>query len=339
MKKIFSIVAALCISGLAFAQDNVATMRDNARKEMQANNLDNAIEILKRAYGQEKENVAVQKDLALAYYYKKDFPNMLEIAKVLLAGADPDMQAYQLAGMAYSGLQDFKEGEKVLRTAIKEFPTSGPLYTDLGELLDLNKDSQGAINAWEKGIQVAPSYSGNYYSAAIYYFKQPAIADKIWAILYGEIYANMESLNPKSGPIKKMVMDGYQHVYANTDLEAEANRIQNDFIKSIASTFAKQKNVVAQGLNNPEALAMVRTKFVLDWFNNYDKKFPYKLFEYHRQLMQGGLFDAYNQWMFGPVANMDAFKNWAELNKPDYDKFTQFHTSRIFKVPQGQYYK
>ena len=79
---------------------------------------------------------------------------------------------------------------------IKEIPKERPLISEYGELLWAIKDFS-AINLWEKGIQIDPAYSGNYYNAANYYFYTK---DKVWSLVYGEIFVNMESLSERGLP-------------------------------------------------------------------------------------------------------------------------------------------
>ncbi|MFT3904381.1 MAG: hypothetical protein QM727_14520 [Niabella sp.] len=336
MKHLFAAVLLLTGSLISMAQD-VNTSRNNAYKFMQTGDFDNALVILNKAYSENPGNIALQKDLALAHYYKKDNQRALDFVKILLDRPDADEQCYQIAGNVYRQLNNAKETEKIYKTALKKFPGNGALNSEYGEYLDMTGKSKDAIAVWETGIRENPSYSGNYYNAAIYYFKQPD--DLIWAIIYGEIYANMESLNPKSSQIKAMVLDAYkQKLFANSNLNSAAQKSKNEFEKAVLETFSRQSGITVQGLT-PETLAMIRTRFILDWNNSYAAKFPYYLFEYHTQLMKDGLFDSYNQWMFGPASNMDAFKNWAELNKANYDRFTEFHKGRIFKMPKGQFYK
>ena len=100
----------------------------------------------------------------------------------------------------------------------------------------------------------------------------------------------------------------------------------------------KQSGVAAQGIN-AETLTMIRTRFILDWSVTNKSKFPYKLFEYQQQLLQEGLFDAYNQWIFGSSENLAAYQNWTLTHKEDYNAFTSFQRGRIFKVPVGQGYR
>jgi hypothetical protein len=83
---------------------------------------------------------------------------------------------------------------------------------------------------------------------------------------------------------------------------------------------------------------MIRTRFILDWNNNQASKFPFKLFELHKQYIQEGLFDAYNQWVFATAQNLPAYQNWTSTHNKEYSALTRFLQDRIFKVPAGQYY-
>jgi hypothetical protein len=83
---------------------------------------------------------------------------------------------------------------------------------------------------------------------------------------------------------------------------------------------------------------MIRTRFITDWYANHAKKFPFRLFDYHQQLLQDGMFEAYNQWLFGTVENLPAFESWVKKHQDQYAKFTTFQKGRIFKMPANQYY-
>ena len=84
---------------------------------------------------------------------------------------------------------------------------------------------------------------------------------------------------------------------------------------------------------------MIRTRFILDWYNTYGSRYPFRLFDYHQQLIREGMFEAYNQWLFGPVENLAAYDNWTKTHAEQYTSFNNFQKSRIFKIPAGQYYQ
>ncbi|HUR65443.1 MAG TPA: hypothetical protein VMZ03_03765, partial [Chitinophagaceae bacterium] len=82
-----------------------------------------------------------------------------------------------------------------------------------------------------------------------------------------------------------------------------------------------------------------RTRFILDWFTNHATRYPHRLFDYHRQLLTEGMFEAYNQWLFGPVDNLAAYDNWTKTHTEEYNNFSTFQKSRVFRMPANQYYQ
>ncbi|MFX4570307.1 hypothetical protein ABTA85_19385, partial [Acinetobacter baumannii] len=77
-----------------------------------------------------------------------------------------------------------------------------------------------------------------------------------------------------------------------------------------------------------------------DWFaNKQHEKFPFYLFSYQQYLLQEGMFDAYNEWMFGPAVSTAAYKIWLDTHDKQAASFRQYQQSHIMKFPAGQYYK
>jgi len=337
MKKYFIFFCSfLLINSAAIAQpDDPKTLYENAKTFMRQGDFDNAIIILIRALQIDKNNLGMQKDLIMSYYYKRDYEKALNGAKALLDRDDADVVTYQIAGNVYKALEEVKECEKVYKKGLKRFPDSGPLYSEYGELLWARKDYD-AIQLWEKGIQADPSYSGNYYNAALFYFYTK---DKVWSLIYGEIFVNMESLYERATAMKQLLLQSYKEkLFAEANLKEGQEKNKNEFSKAFLDCMSKQSSLVNQGITI-ETLTMIRSRFILEWFDKYASKFPYKLFDYQRQLLQEGMFPAYNQWLFGTVENLTAFDNWTKTHDEEYKNFTAFQKTRVFKMPAGQYYQ
>jgi hypothetical protein len=100
----------------------------------------------------------------------------------------------------------------------------------------------------------------------------------------------------------------------------------------------KQTSLIAKGVNT-SVLTMVRARFILDWYENYAAKYPFKLFDLLQQLLREGMFEAYNQWLFGTVEDLPAYDNWTKAHAKEYKDFDTFQKSRVFKIPPGQYYQ
>ncbi|HMR90726.1 MAG TPA: hypothetical protein PKC69_00360 [Chitinophagaceae bacterium] len=336
MKRFMLVLACLATGSIVFAQPgDVNTQHQNAKAFMRTGDYNNAILVLTRALEQDKNNLEMQKDLVMSYYLKRDFGKALEGAKTLVNRDDADVIAYQVAGNVYKALEEVKECEKMYKKALKKFPNSGPLYSEYGELLWASKDFS-AINQWEKGIQVDPSYGGNYYNAALYYYHTK---DKVWTLIYGEIFVNMESLSERGAAMKKILLSSYKEkLFTEPDLMKGEEKNKSEFAKAYLQTMNKQSDLAGKGIS-VETLTMIRTRFLLDWDQQYAARFPHRLFDFQRQLLKEGMFDAYNQWLFGPVNNLAAYDNWTRTHTEDHTRFTNFQKSRIFKVPAGQYYQ
>lgn len=336
MKKFLVLLFSTWIAVTSIAQpDDPKTLHETARTFMRSGDYDNAILILNRALLQDTKNLEMQKDLVMSYYLKRDFVKALEGAEILIDREDADVVSFQIAGNVYKALEQVKDCDKMYKKALKKFPKSGPLHSEYGELLWATKDFS-AIQYWENGIKIDPAYSGNYYNAAMFYFYTK---DKVWSLLYGEIFINMESLGERGAAMKQLLLQGYKEkLFTNPDLMKGEENNKSLFAKAFLQTMNKQAGLSSKGVTT-ETLTMIRTRFILDWFANNAVKFPYRLFDYQRQLISEGMFNAYNQWLFGSVENLAVYENWTKANVEEYNGFTTFQRSRVFRMPQGQYYQ
>jgi Tfp pilus assembly protein PilF len=335
-RSILPLLAAVLLSSGTFAQaEDAATMHETAKTYMRTGDFDNAIIVLTRALQKDRKNLEMQKDLVMSYYLKRDYAKALEGAKTLVDRDDADVVTYQIAGNVYKALEQVKECEKLYKKGLKKFPKSGPLYSEYGELLWAAKDYT-AIEQWETGIRVDPGYGGNYYNASQFYFYTQ---DKVWSLIYAEIFVNMESLSERGAAMKQLLLQGYKEkLFADADLMKGQDKLKSEFAKAILNTMAKQASVADKGITT-EALTMIRTRFILDWFNTYGPRYPFRLFDYHKQLLQEGMFEAYNQWLFGPADNLAAYDNWIKAHSDTFTAFTNFQKGRVFRMPAGQYYQ
>ncbi len=331
MKKKFLILIAVCCQTILFAQD-AKQLHDNARDFMHKGDYANAILILNRALGKQPGNIEIVKDLGLNYYYSKDYNKCIEVLQRLFDRNDVDDQIFQIAGDAYWALEDAKGAEDTYRKGIKKLPNSGPLYNELGKVL-WTKNDFTAIKQWEKGIENDPGFAGNYYNASKYYY---FTLDKVWSLLYGEIFINIDPKNAYTPEIKNILFEGYKKLFADVNIEKN-NKDKSPFTLAYLKIMNKQSPLLTAGIST-ETISILRTRFILEWDANYATKFPYKLFQLHKQYIQDGLFEAYNQWVFATDQNMPAYQKWVAAHPKEYAGLNRFLQDRIFKVPAGQYY-
>jgi tetratricopeptide (TPR) repeat protein len=330
----FCFIIGLLAGYISAAAQSSQDFIKNSREFSLQGDVENAILVLKKGLEQYPNDTQIRQELAMAYYNARRNPQALETLKPLLAAEKPEETVYLIAALIYRSELQNKEAEKLYKAALKHYPNSGALYNDYGQLLESEDPGKGlGIKMWEKGIQVAPVFAGNYYQAARYY---AAMNMTIWALLYGEIYVNLDSYSSRTVEIKNMLFQFYKKAFA---YGIGGWNEKNPFEQLFGKTLLAQQRVAATGLN-PETLSAIRTRFILDWFNHPESAaYPYPLFERHRQMLREGMFDAYNQWLFGGAANMTQFQQWTQTNSEAYQAFTRFQRQKLFVLTGAKQYK
>jgi tetratricopeptide (TPR) repeat protein len=344
--KIVLFTGLLFSASTLFAQDS-QELYNTATGFIRSGDYANAILVLNQALQQQPDNVEYRKQLGFAYYLQGDMSKAKSIIEPLLNKKEADAQLYQIAGNIYQARQEWKTAQKLYEKGLRKFPESGELYNDNGQLLMFLKIYEGGMGSWLKGIEKDPNFPGNYYNAvrAYSYTKDP-----VWLIIYGEIFINLESYTERTAEVRSMLIDAYKKLYNDPSLLSKALESEDvtskkskhkddddDFETRYKAGMGKQVSVVMQGVD-PESLTMLRTRFLLDWYTFAGARFPYALFDFQRTLLKEGLFDAYNQWLFGPVSNQANFKAWATMHKPEYDTFLQYQRNHPFKLRADEYY-
>jgi tetratricopeptide (TPR) repeat protein len=332
MKKILSAVI-LFLSGYSGFAQQTDSLEGIAKQFMRTGDYANAVIVLNNALKKNPDNLELQKDLTFTYYLQRNYSSAVESGRLLIARTDADEQCYQILGMAYKAIDEKKEADKMYKQGIKKFPSSGELYNEYGEMLWVQKDAD-AIVFWEKGIEVDPNYSSNYYNASKYYY---FTYDKAWSLIYGEMFINLESYSKRTPEIKLLLVDAYKKLF--TDLKSPKNLVnKNPFTAAYLAVMTDQSSSINLGITS-ESLNNLRSKFILEWFEKYADKYPFRLFDYQRQLLREGMFEAYNQWAFGASMSLTSFQTWTTQHTEEYNRFINFQKGRVFKVPVGQNYR
>jgi Tfp pilus assembly protein PilF len=339
MKKIILVVLLFVQFTTIVAQPNQTAneLHETAKTFMRQGDYDNALLVIKRAAEKDPNNLEILKDLAFLYFLKRDYANAMQVGKLIIDRPDADVQTFQILGLTYKAIAEYKECKKLYKKALAKFPESGVIYNEYGELLAMDNDLKNAIVQWEKGIEVDANYSSNYYNAVKYY-AQNQHPDLFWIAIHGENFVNLESYTARTKEIKKIILEAYKKMYANSNLLNNSSKNSSSFETEVLSTFNNSKDIADNGIN-PDNLLAIKARFVLDWFEGKQKKYPFRLFDHYQHMLKEGIFEAYNQWLYGSVANPDAYELWIKNNDKQAEAFKKFQTARVYKIPSGQYYK
>lgn len=333
MKCIVFVLAFVSCSTLVIAQANTDTLRMRAQKFIIQGDYDNALLVLNHAAEMDAGNADILKDEAYVYYLQRNFAKAIEIGKTITNRSDADVQSYQTLGLAYKATADYASCDKLYKKALKQYPNSGVLYSEYGDLLSQQNKPDEAIKMWEKGIQIDPNNSSNYYYAARYYSQKNK---PLWAVLYSETFVNIESLTKRSVEIKDILLSNYRKLFATENLNA-LSASTNPFEKAIGTIYSGYNSMYTESIT-PEQLTAIRTRFILDWYKGGTPMYNYRLFEHQQLLLQQGMFDAYNQWLFGASSSTSAYQVWINNHPTEVKDWMTYLRSVVYKIPSGQYF-
>jgi len=339
-----ALLLIICCHGVSWSQTDAAQLYNTARSFMHSGDYANAILVLNRAVKLSPENAEYRKQLAFAYYLNNNLPQAEKVIKDVLNSDAVDVQTYQIEGNIIKARGDLKGAEKNYRRGLKKFPASGDLYNELGQIYSDQRQYTDALKAWTTGIKVEPRLPSNYYNAAkTYYYSK----DKVWTVLYGEIFIDLERYTKRTTEMKNILLAAYKDLF-NSGLVASAavpdgqdqdQSASPDFRQSFLRALSKGAATITSRGITPETLVMLRTRFVLDWSSFYKLLYPFSLFDYQQQLLKEGLFEAYNQWVFGPATNLAAYKSWVTQHQDVMNRLIQYLNSHPLVPPEGQFYQ
>ena len=334
MKPILAFLFLLGSFSVSFGQhEDAKTLYAKAKDYLKKGDLENANMYLKNALKIEPYSLEMLKDLAYINFLAEDYKGSASICLDLIQRPDADEQVYQILGNDYKATNQYKECTKVYKNGLVKFPESGPLYNEFGELLAMDKNLPGAIEQWEKGIKMDPNYSLNYYNATNYYARYNNFAK---VLIYGEVFVNLESFTTRTADVKALLLEAYKKLYASPDILALSDK--SEFTTALLEIMNKSKNLSVNGIN-ADIITAIKTRFIIDWFiSGYQDKFPFHLFDHQRFLMKEGLFEAYNQWIFGAAANPAAYEIWLNTHDKAAAGYKYYQQNKIYKIPANQFY-
>ncbi|RQO30951.1 hypothetical protein DBR32_09590 [Taibaiella sp. KBW10] len=284
------------------------------------NDYDNAAAMYMQAIRMAPDNVALRRDLAYTYFLKKDFESAKQTIEPVLNSAAADEQTFQIAAVIEQANGNITKAKKIVSSGLDKYPNSGVLYNTKGNLLIADaKSNNTALKEWNNGIKKDPYYPTNYYNAAKALYQNN---DFMWAVIYAEIFINLEPYTAKTVDMKKMLLDGYKKIFSQTEDKSlpgfNGENSSKKESRNFASAYKKAINTNISTISDGftvDNLTMLRTRFLVYWNSNFARTYPQSLFTYQTKIIKNGHFNAYNQWLFGAVESSQNFAAWSNQFK------------------------
>ena len=348
--KAFGLFLLLMVGQMAFGQTNKEEALAKGKEAIQLidnGQLEEGIKLLEASQKLDPDDIIYPYELGYAYYVKKDYKKTVTILDGLLKHKDINDRVYQLLGNAYDNIGKADKAIATYEAGLKQFPNSGNLYLEMGVMQMAKKNYGKALDYYEKGIEVAPTFPSNYYWASKIYLSSD---EEVWGMIYGELFMNMERNSQRTAEISKLLYDTYK---------SEIKFIGDT---SYTVSFSKNAAISLSDLANPEKLKLpfgigiyeptlmismlgvksidinsldkIRSDFLDNYFKNgNNEKYPNILFDYQKQIKEAGHFEAYNHWIL-MKGDEDGFNKWQSSNKEKWDHFVKWFTGNSIKIDE-----
>lgn len=300
-----------------------------------------ALELLEQARLIEPDNLFIPYEMALAHYIAEDYATAIEILEELSREEDAWDQVFQMLGNSYSmnGMRD--QAIEAYENGMERFPYSGILFLERGNVELFVEEYGLALSFYEAGIEADPTFSSNYYWAAQIF----AMTDEeVWAMLYGELFMNIERSTHRTANISQLLYDLYtSEIQINSDNSfslsfskmseidfgdfSDTAEIRLPFgmgVYEVVLGIAVAANLAKDTAINISSLHHIRSSFIDLYFEKgFDKSYPNILFDYHKLLISSGHFEAYNYWLL-MMGEEDTFEDWIETNLDRWNAFVDW---------------
>jgi len=344
------IVLAVFLAGMLHFSANAQSAADTAHQKGEeavkledAGKFDDAMKLLTVAAKLDPGNIDYPYEMTYCYYSRKEYQKAIDILEKLKDNADSFDRLYELLGNSYDMLGQSDKAVATYQDGLKKFPNSGVLYLEMGVMPLAKKDYNHALTYFEKGIEVQPDFPSNYYWAAKLYCGSD---DKVWGMLYGEIFINLERNSRRTAEISKLLYDTYK----SSITYPGPGKISVEFNKNtVISLVGKDKMtmpysmiyepcmsiaVIADTVINLNSLDRIRLNFLNFYDQKFNKDYPNALFSYQDQVLKSGNFEAYNHWLLSE-GDKDTFNTWRIATGDKWDKFVKWYTQNPIKLDEN----
>lgn len=341
MHKTLLILMLMVCSMSLYAQtgkDPVLEKAIGAIKLMDDGQYDESIKILKECKKLDADNYLYPYEIALAYTYMKKYELAIKELKQTAKLADISSDVYQLMGNAYSYDGQKEKAIKSYKKGLKLFPDAANLYLEIGNIYLQEQDYETAIEHYEKGIEVDPMFPSNYYRLADLYLNS---TNKVPGLIYGELFMNIERTTARTQEMSELLYNTYaSSIQFSEDsttinfckvvmvMDKESFDNMEDIQWPYCATFEQNMIIaaafVAQDVNLG-SLSDIRSAFIEIYYQKAAQEYPVVLYDYHKEMIEQGVFDAYNHYLF-QIGNEKAFEAWLSENRAAFDRFVDWYT-------------
>lgn len=344
MKNYLLIVSGLLITFSLFAQSpdekqKAVLLCKEGIDEMDKGEIEKALVLFEQAKKLDPENIHYAYEIAHSHFLTRNYGEAISILEPLREKDEATEHVYNLLGSSYEFNKDETKALEIYNAGLAKFPSSGIIYNSLGNYFIKNQNYNEALNYFEKGIKAQPSFSSNYYWASKLH---SSMEDKLWGIIFAEIYINMEGVNDQSKELSRMIFDVYENGIKTSGNELLIDIADADTLgKNFEHEVEVQLHASAKKVNKPissSSLYEIRSNFIQNWVvNGKHDRYPNLLFDWHKVLLLKGYMEPYHYWLF-KESNPGEFEKYTSKNEVLYNEFMEWLSINYLKPNTSEYF-
>lgn len=349
MKRLSIIFISLFLFAHVFAQDNKDGAKQLAEKganKIRFEEYKDGIKLYKKALKIDKGNTDYIYNISYAYY-------KLGNAKKAWKLIDPVLHENQDMKDYHAFLSNLYESlGKEYHIKPHEIKVKGPSNAKeyANEAMKLiSTDPAKARLYFDHAIDMDPEKAEYYYQAAKLYANT---VERIWTLIYGEIFVNLEKNTARTVEIKKLMFDSWKKsltINSATDIHVDVTQEEasygmekfdsDKFVVSFAQSYETTLEIglyrLSDGLSLTNMYFYYRD-FVNYWFRKKELEFPCFIFDWEKTISESNHLEAYIFWLFKDSfpaeyndwikifnKQMASFESWLENNQMNISEYNR----------------
>ncbi|MBT4727385.1 MAG: tetratricopeptide repeat protein [Bacteroidetes bacterium] len=346
MKKIGFLSILLFLFSLTYAQDGKDGAKQLAEKganKIRFEEYKDGIKLYKKALKIDKKNIDYKYNIAYGYYMLGKGKKAWKIIDPVLKENTNLKDYHAFLANLYESLG--KEYNIKPKEVIVKGPSSAKEYAHEAMQM-INSDPAKARLYFDHAINLQPDEAEYYYQAAKLY---AGTVERMWTLIYGEIFVNLEKTTERTLEIKKLMMDTWRNsITINTADEVSVELTQEKATYGL-DKFDEKKFVVnfAESYETTLEIGLYRLEdglsltnmyfyyqdFVNYWFRKKELEYPCFIFEWEKTISESDHLEAYIFWLFKDSFPAE-YNDWIKIFSKQMASFESWFANNQMNITE-----
>ena len=179
-------------------------------------------------------------------------------------------------------------------------------------------------------------FPSNFYRLALLYLSS---SDKLSGLIYAEIFMNLKRSTQRTKEMSKLIYETFKGAITLGEEESSMDFCEiivdakdlekGDLMMPLCAIFGKHfvLGIVEMKEVNSKTISKMRASFIERFFEEDHKKYSNVLFDYHKELLDTGLLEAYTHYIL-QVGDPHGFEEWAASLEKELNTYFDWYLEK-----------